>query len=477
MSISSKAQSKTQELIEKDQKFLWHPFTQMQEWCAEDPLVIERGEGVYLFDTEGRRYIDGVSSLWCNVHGHQRKEIDDAVRDQLEKIAHSTFLGLTHEPGILLAEKLIQIAPKGLARVFYSDSGSEAMEIALKIAFQYWQQKSEKKRKKFVKLGEAYHGDTVGSVSVGGIDLFHEVYGPMLFETFKVPTPFCYFCHQKLHANQCVEKTLEALENILKTHGSEICAVVMEPLVQGAAGMLVQPPGYISRVRALTLRYNTLLILDEVATGFGRTGKMFASEHENVTPDIMAVAKGLTGGYLPLAATLTTEEIYGAFLGKFEEFKQFFHGHTFTGNQLASRAALASLEIFEKENFFPRVILAKAGIQLDPRLRGGDSEGTLQPKIRLLERELEKFYEIPTVGDIRQCGMMVGIELVKDRKTRTPFPVEERISKKVILKARELGAILRPLGDTIILMPPLAISMETLGELISITHRAIKAYA
>ncbi len=444
--------SNTQELIEKDQKFLWHPFTQMKEWCDEDPLVIERGEGVYLFDTEDRRYIDGVSSLWCNVHGHQKKEIDDAVRDQLEKIAHSTFLGLTHEPGILLAEKLIQVAPKNLARVFYSDSGSEAMEISLKIAFQYCQQKGQKKRKKFVKLGEAYHGDTVGSVSVGGIDLFHEVYGPLLFDTFKIPSPYCYFCRRGIHENRCAEETLEALEDILKTHGSEVCAVVMEPLIQGAAGMLVQPAGCISRVRELTLRYNVLLIFDEVATGFGRTGKMFAAEHENVTPDIMAVAKGLTGGYLPLAATLTTEEIYSAFLGRFEEFKQFFHGHTFTGNPLASRAALASLAIFEKENLIE----------------------SLQPKIRFLERELERFYDLPAVGDIRQCGMMVGIELVKDRKTRTLFPVEERIGKKVILKARELGAVLRPLGDTIILMPPLAISIETLGELISITYRAIQ---
>ena len=443
--------SNTQELIEKDQKFLWHPFTQMKEWCDEDPLVIERGEGVYLFDTEDRRYIDGVSSLWCNVHGHQKKEIDDAVREQLEKIAHSTFLGLTHEPGILLAEKLIQVAPKNLARVFYSDSGSEAMEISLKIAFQYCQQKGQKKRKKFVKLGEAYHGDTVGSVSVGGIELFHRVYQPLLFETYAVPTPYRY----RWNSKKVKEESLAAMEEVFRKHHEEIAAFIMEPLMQGAAGMIDQPPGYISRVRELTKKYNVLLVLDEVATGFGRTGTMFACQREGVTPDILAVAKGLTGGYLPLAATLATGKIFDAFLGKYEDFKTFFHGHTYTANPLACRAALANLKLFRTK----RVI------------------ETLAPKIARMKKRLESFYKIPIVGDIRQAGMMAGIELVKDRGTKEIFPGKEKIGAHVILKARQKGVILRPLGPVIVLMPPLAISLKELDFLLDVTYESIKEIA
>ena len=332
-----------QSLQDKDKKYVWHPFTQMKDWAAEEIVIIKKGRGAWLEDTKGKKYLDGVSSLWCNVHGHQVPEIDRAIQMQLKEVAHSTFLGLSNEPAILLAEALIKIAPAGLSRVFYSDSGSEAMEIALKMAFQYWQQMGERRKTKFARLSEAYHGDTLGSVSVGGIELFHQVYQPLLFETFAVPTPYRYRL-----GDDAAEKSLQQMEKLFRERHSEIAAFVMEPLMQGAAGMIDQPRGYISRVRELTKKYNILLVLDEVATGFGRTGSMFACDQEKVAPDILAVAKGLTGGYMPLAATLTTEKIFKAFLGEYEDFRTFFHGHTYTANPLACRAALANLELFRK---------------------------------------------------------------------------------------------------------------------------------
>ncbi|MFA7255473.1 MAG: adenosylmethionine--8-amino-7-oxononanoate transaminase [Candidatus Omnitrophota bacterium] len=442
----------TNELIRKDRKHLWHPFTQMQDWQVDDFPVIEKGKGCYLIDTQGRRYLDGVSSLWCNVHGHRVKELDRAIEKQLKKISHTTFLGLTHPTAIELAEKLIAIAPKGLSRVFYSDSGSEAVEIALKIAFQYWAQKGRPEKKKFARLVNAYHGDTLGAVSVGGIDLFHEIYKPLLFETFAIPSPYCYRWETTRDPEKVKNEALSAMEKVLREHHHEIAALVMEPLMQGAAGMIDQPAGYISRARELTRKYNTLLIFDEVATGFGRTGKMFAADHENVTPDILTVAKGLTGGYLPLAATLTTEEVYSAFLGRHEEFKAFFHGHTYTANPLACAVAIANLELFEKQKTLEK----------------------LQPKIQLIKKRLEDFYSLKCVGDIRQCGVMVGIELVRDKATQEPFESREKIGVRVIELARRKGAILRPLGPVIVLMPPLGMTEKELNKLLDITYESIK---
>lgn len=437
---------------EKDKRYLWHPFTQMKDWQNEDLVVIEKGEGVWLYDLEGRRYLDGVSSLWCNVHGHQVPEIDDAIRDQLSKISHSTFLGLTHTPAIELAERLVALSPKGLTRVFYSDSGSEAVEIALKTAFQYWRHRGKPKKTKFVRLTNAYHGDTIGAVSVGGIDLFHDLYRPLLFETFAAPAPYCYRWPKTGDPEKVKEQALQEMEKVFEGHHDEIAALVMEPLMQGAAGMIDQPEGYISRARKLTRRYNILLIFDEVATGFGRTGTMFASEHENVRPDLMAVAKGITGGYLPLAATLATEEIYRAFLGEYHEFKTFFHGHTYTANPLACRAAMASLELFEKHRLLEN----------------------LAPKIEFLKKRLQDFYQISIVGDIRLAGFMAGIELVKDRQTKEPFGWEEKIGSRVIEHARKKGAILRPLGPVIVLMPPLAMNETELDQLLDIAYDSIK---
>ncbi len=431
-----------------DREHLWHPFTQMKGFRKEELLIISRGEGNYLYDLQGRRYLDGVSSLWANLHGHRRPELDQALLSQLEQVAHSTLLGLAHPPAILLARRLAEIAPPGLTKVFFSDNGSTAVEVALKLAFQYWRNLGQKGRQRFLKLSNAYHGDTLGSVSVGGIALFHETYRPLLFETLEAPAPYCYRCPNR---EDCQLQCLTILEDLVATHHQELVAVILEPVMQGAAGMIPQPPGYLSKVREVTRRYGVLLIADEVATGFGRTGKMFACQQEEVSPDLMCLAKGITGGYLPLAATLATEEIYRAFLGEFEEFKTFFHGHTYTGNPLGAAVGLASLEVFQKD---------------------GVLEG-LPAKIDLLSKRLGEMEGHPHVGDIRQRGLMVGIELVQDKNTRGPFPVARRTGHLVILAARKLGAILRPLGDVIVLMPPLSLSPEELETLTQITYESI----
>ncbi|MCB9799821.1 MAG: adenosylmethionine--8-amino-7-oxononanoate transaminase [Candidatus Omnitrophica bacterium] len=443
----------TQTLVQKDKKHLWHPFTQMKDWCEEDPLIIESAEGVYLQDTNGRRYIDGVSSLWCNVHGHRVPELDAAITGQLAKVAHTTFLGLSNPAAIELAEKLIQISPPGMERVFYSDSGSEAVEIALKMAFQYWKQSGRPEKNKFVKLSQAYHGDTLGAVSVGGIELFHDLYASLLFETIEAPAPFVYRWPLSCDDPERVcREALEALENIFKQHHTQIAAFVMEPLMQGAAGMIRHPEGYLSGVRKLTKKYGILLILDEVATGFGRTGKMFASQHESVSPDLMTIAKGLTGGYLPLAATLASAEIYEAFLGEYEDCKTFFHGHTYTANPLACSVALANLALFEKRGFWEHI----------------------QKRSAQLARGLEAFKELEHAGDIRYRGMMAGIELVCDKKEKGAYAMRDKIGIRVIERARQKGAVLRPLGSVIVLMPPLAIGEAELDELLKITYQSIQ---
>ena len=437
-----------------DKKYIWHPFTQMLEWEKDHQVIIESGTGSILSDVRGKKYIDGVSSLWVTVHGHRKKEINEAVSAQLRKIAHSTLLGLSNVPAILLAEKLVKIAPRGLSKVFYSDSGSTAVEIALKIAYQYWQQKGAKHKAKtgFISLKEAYHGDTIGSVSVGGIDLFHSTYKPLLFHTWKIESPYCYRCSFGKTYPRCGIVCADHAEEVIRAHSHETAALVIEPLVQGAAGMLLQPLGYLRKIRELCTKYNILMIADEVATGFGRTGTMFACGHEKVLPDIIAMAKGITGGYLPLAATLTTEDIYQGFLGEYRELKTFFHGHTYTGNPLACAAAIANIDLFKKERTLQN----------------------LQPKITLLKKELKRFAELEHVGDIRQKGFMVGIELVKNKETKDPYPLEEKIGIRVILEARKHGLIIRPLGSVIVLMPPLSISMRELKRLIEIMYGAIK---
>jgi adenosylmethionine-8-amino-7-oxononanoate transaminase len=444
---------RTQKLKKLDKTHVWHPFTQMKEWEAGDQLIIERGLGNYLIDTDGNRYLDGVSSLWVNVHGHRKKEIDRAIKAQLDKIAHSTLLGLGNAPSIELAERLTQIAPKGLNRVFFSDNGSTAVEIALKMAFQYWEQKGVEGKRKFVAFTGAYHGDTFGSMSVGEIDIFVKKYRPLLFSAFRAPYPYCYRCPVGKDGTKCKTECLKVFEDILKKHGGEIAACVIEPMLQGAAGMIVSPPGFLKEVKRLTKKYGVLLIADEVATGFGRTGRMFACEVESVVPDFLCLAKGITGGYMPLAATLTTDKIYRAFLGRYEEYRSFFHGHTYTGNPLGSAAALANLDIFKNE----RVI-----------------EG-LGPKVELFKKLLERFDRLAHVGEVRQIGLVAGIELVKDRKTKEPFPAKSRVGYRACLAMRDFGVILRPLGDVVVIMPPLSIKESELKKIADAAYRGIRA--
>jgi adenosylmethionine-8-amino-7-oxononanoate transaminase len=437
-----------------DQTVLWHPFTQMRDYGRIPPLIIEEGRGSYVKDINGRWYLDGISSLWVNVHGHRKREIDEAIIQQVRKISHSTLLGISNVPAIELAEQLVKIAPRGLSKVFYSDNGSTAVEVALKMAFQFWKQSSKKdsKKKKFISLKNGYHGDTIGSVSVGGIDLFHGIYRPLLFPTLKVESPYCYRCPIHLTFPQCGIECLNLLEETMKRHHSETAGFVLEPIVQGAGGMIVFPKGYLKEAQFLCNKYHILMIADEVATGFGRTGRMFACEHEKVSPDLMAVSKGISAGYLPLAATLTTHEIHRAFLGEAQELKTFYHGHSYTGNPLACRAALASLELFKKERILER----------------------LPSKIQFLKRELKRLYRIPAVGEVRQKGLMVGIELVADRKRKTSFPWEAKISFKIILEARKRGVIIRPLGDVMVLMPPLSITENELKRLTQVVFDSIE---
>jgi len=420
----------TLQLAEIDKRVLWHPFTQQQGWAEEQPLIVERAVGCTLYDTDGNAYIDGISSLWCTVHGHAHPVIDAAVREQLGRVAHTTMLGLTHRPAIELAAQLVEIAPPGLRRVFFSDNGSTAAEVALKMAFQYWRHRGQPRRTGFVTLRNGYHGDTIGSVSVGGIELFHACFGPLLFDAWQAEPG------DRAH-----------MAELLSEHAGEVAAVVVEPLVQGAAGIVTHPDGYLRAVRELCDEHDVLLICDEVATGFGRTGTMFACEQEDVAPDLMCVAKGLTGGYLPLAATLATEQVYEAFLGEHAELKTFFHGHTYTGNPLACAAALATLEIFR-------------------------SEGTLaalQPKIALLGELLDEHVApLQAVREVRRRGFMVGIAL-------DGFPVEARMGHQVSLAARRRGAIVRPLGDVVVLMAPLSIGEAQLRRLVAITAESIAA--
>lgn len=442
------------QLIKNDQKFLWHPFTQMKDWLENEPLIIREAQGNYLIDTEGNRYLDGVSSLWVNVHGHRHPSIDQAIKRQIDQLSHSTFLGLSHEPAINLAKKLVEIAPKGLEKVFYSDNGSTAVEVAIKMAYQYWQNIGHPQKKDLVHLENSYHGDTLGSVSVGGIDLFHQVYKNFVFKT--------------------IEVDLKNFEEVLKEKHTTIAAFIVEPLIQGAAGMIVWPKGILKKMSELCREYEVILIADEVATGFGRTGKMFACEHENVSPDILCLAKALTGGYLPLAATLTTKKIFDGFLfdpstslpgppitnagagrAGYKSQKTFFHGHTYTANPLGCAAALANLEVFEQERTLEN----------------------LAPKIKYLAKRLKMFYNLPHVGEVRQLGFMVGIELVKNKRTQEPYPWEEKVGVRVGQKVRERGVILRPLGNVIVLMPPLSISMEELEKLLDVTYWAIQEVA
>ncbi|MER3410112.1 MAG: adenosylmethionine--8-amino-7-oxononanoate transaminase [Thermoleophilia bacterium] len=437
------------DLLEKNRRYLWNPFTQMKELLADEPLVIERAEGVRLYDVTGRAFLDGNSSLWVNVHGHNRRELNEAIVEQLGRVAHSTLLGLSNVPAIELAARLVDLAPASLGKVFFSDAGAAAVEVGLKLAFAYWRRVGRPERRRFLALGNAYHGDTIGAVSVGGIDLFHAEFGPLLFEVERVASPYPYRFPGS--AEECSRACLEELAEVLRRRGEEIACLVVEPLVQAAGGMIVMPPGYLGEVARLCREHDVLLLADEVATGFGRTGRMFACEHEGVQPDLMAVGKGLTGGYLPVSATLASDRIYEAFWGDLAERKAFFHGHSYAGNPLGCAVALANLDLFERERLVERVRA------LTPRL------GELLAPVAAL----------PYVGEVRQAGFMVGIELVRDRETKEPFDWRLGMGWRVCRRARELGMITRPLGDVVTFLPALATPERDLEEMVSILRRSI----
>jgi adenosylmethionine-8-amino-7-oxononanoate aminotransferase len=446
-----------EQLEQWDRDHVWHPFTPMQAYAAERPLIIVEARGCFLIDLDGREYLDGVSSLWCNVHGHRVPQLDEAIREQLDRVAHSTLLGLANVPSITLARRLVELAPPGLTRVFYSDDGATAVEVALKLAFQYWRQCPTPRPEKtlFLSLSQAYHGDTLGDVSVGDLERFHHLFAPLLFPALRAPAPYCYRCPLGLERRTCKIDCVEVLADMVRRHADTLAAVVIEPLVQGAAGMITAPDGFLRQVREVTRECGVLLIADEVAVGFGRTGSLFACAQEGVTPDFLCLAKGLTGGYLPLAATLTTEEIFAAFLGPPEAGRTFYHGHTYTGNPLGAVVALASLDLLESPTGLP----------------------ALPAKIDRLHRHLDRLRDLPIVGDIRQRGLMAGVEIVRDRTTREPFPAHLRTGARICRLCREQGVLLRPLGDTVVVMPPLAIDAELLDRLGDVLYNAIKVIA
>lgn len=439
--------------LEQDDKYyLWHPFTQQQDWEAEPQILITRAEGCYLIDSVGRRYLDGVSSLWANLHGHQHPLIDTAIKQQLTNVAHTTMLGLTHPGAIQLGKRLIEIAPGNLRRVFYSDTGAAAVEIAIKMAYQYWQQihPARPQKRLFLSINNAYHGDTVGAMSIGGIETYRHTYHSLFFPTVSVDMTVPCTCGNQPTCTSCALPCLDEVKRSILSHADELVAVILEPLFQGAGGIHVYPKGYTSAIQAIARCSHVLFIVDEVASGFGRTGKMFACEHENIEPDILCLGKGLSGGYLPLAATLATEEIYQAFLG---EGRTFYHGHTYTGNPLACAAALANLDIFEQEKTLEK----------------------LQPLIQQLQQGLEKLRALPLITDIRQCGFVAGIELALPEEKQKMFPHVRRLGTLAIKEARKRGVMLRPLGNTLVLMPPLAISTQELTFLLDVVQTSIRS--
>jgi adenosylmethionine---8-amino-7-oxononanoate aminotransferase len=437
---------------QRDQAVLWHPFTRMAGWLKGTPTVIERAEGHYLIDTEGRRYLDGISSLWVNLVGHQRPEIDEAIRAQLGKVAHTTLLGLSSVPAIELAERLVQVGYPNLGRVFFSDNGSTAVEIALKLSFQYWKIRGEPERRTFLALSDSYHGDTLGSVSLGGIDLFHRIFHPLLFHVKRAPSPYWYHWKTGDDPLGCRDACLNALAECLEHHHREIAAFVIEPLVQGAAGMIVQPDGYLREAVRLCRKYDVLVVFDEVAVGFGRTGTWFAGYQEGVSPDLLALAKGVTGGYLPLAATLTTEAVFSTFLDAPTDLSTFFHGHSYTGNPLACAAGIATLDLLSRDRIIEQVPARSARLA------------------RLLEDQISC---LPHVGQIRQKGLMVGIELVADRSTRRQYSPDDPIGARVCQRIRDFGVMLRPLGSVIVLLPPLTLLDAEMDSLVEVTARGI----
>ncbi|MDB6041116.1 MAG: adenosylmethionine-8-amino-7-oxononanoate aminotransferase apoenzyme [Verrucomicrobiales bacterium] len=466
MSVVTSTTTKGVDYAELDRRFVWHPFTQMKDWIAGEPIVISSGDGVILRDTQGKEYLDGNSSIWTNLHGHNHPEINEAIRAQLGKIAHSSALGLANEPASILGAKLVELAGDSdrLQKVFYSDDGSTAMEVAIKLAYEFARRIKSQRTPRFLSLEGAYHGDTVGAVSVGHVELFHKAYQGLLFATDKVMAPYCYRCPYNRAAPEradarsyrkcnweCVGKVEEKFATA-KSEGNPISAMVVEPLMQGAAGMIPQPEGWLRRVSEIVSENGAQLIADEVMTGFGRTGSIFACQKETVTPDFLCVAKGLTGGYLPMAATLTTQEVFNAFLGEYDEFKTFFHGHSYTGNQLGCAAALKSIEILERDE----EIKKREALE------------------RTLQSELDTLWDLPQVGDIRCVGLIAGIELVRNWNTREMFELRERAGIRLCEHMARNGVLTRPIGSVIVLMPPYCTTTTQVKTMVRTLRNAIE---
>ena len=431
--------------IKKDLKYIWHPYTQMKDCQNLPPILIDRAKGVKLYDDKGNFYYDTISSWWCNVHGHNHPRIKKAINRQLNSLEHVLFAGFTHRSAILLAERLISIAPKNITKVFFSDNGSTSVEAALKLSFQYWQNIGKTKKRKFLSLDHAYHGDTIGAMSVGGVDLFNKIFSPLFFPSYKAPSPYCYRCPMKKIRASCNIECIEPLEAILKEKNEQIAAVILEPLIMAAGGMIVYPKEYLKRVEMLTKKYNVHLILDEVATGFGRTGKMFACEYTGSRPDFMCLSKGITSGYLAMGATLTTDKIYKAFYTDYDKKKTFYHGHTYTANPVSCSAALASLRLFDEEQTLRRV-------------------NRLMP---YFHKRLSDFKDLSHVGDVRSIGMIGAVELVKDKRTKEHFSLKERVGAEVYHQGLKEGLILRPLGNIVYFFLPLCITEKELAIILS----------
>jgi len=438
--------------LKKDLKYIWHPYTQMKD-CERFPLLlVEKARGIKLYDGHGKYYYDTISSWWCNVHGHNHPSIKKAIKKQLDVLEHTLFAGITHKRAIQLAERLISIAPEGLTKVFFSDNGSTSVEVGLKMSFQYWQNIGKKKKTKFISLDLGYHGDTVGTMSVSGVDLFNEMFSPLFFSSFKAPSPYCYRCPVKKQRSSCKIDCLAHLEKLLKNNSDQIAGIIIEPLLMGAGGMIVYPKEYLLGAARLAKKFNVHLIADEVATGFGRTGQMFACDLAGVSPDLMCLSKGITAGYLPMAATLTTDEIYRAFYAPYQKKKTFFHGHTYTANPLSCAAAIASLDVFKQENTLAQV----------------------EDIMPYFHHRMETFRNLKYVGDVRYIGLIGVVELVKNKSTKQGFSFDERIGLKVYREGLKHNLILRPLGNVIYLFLPLCIKKRELDDIINKMHEVLR---
>lgn len=442
-------------LQSKDLKYIWHPCSQMKDYEEFPPIIIDRGQGVFLYDAQGKRYLDAVSSWWVNLFGHSNKRINKAIQRQVEKLEHAIFVNFSHEPAIELAERIVNITPKGLNKVFFADNGSSAIEVAIKLSFQYFQQTGKTKKTKFIAVTNAYHGETLGALSVGDIDLYSSIYKPLLLNTYKVEGPDCFRCRYKLDRKTCNAQCFEHMERAIKENHEEIAGAIIEPMVQGAAGMKIYSPIYLKKLRKICNKYDIHFIADEIAVGFGRTGKMYACEHSGISPDIMCVSKGLTAGYLPLSLTLMTDKIYDAFYDEYTTLKAFLHSHSYTGNPIGCAVACETLNIFEDEK-----ILEKNRIKSDI----------------IREKVQEKLMDIPYVGEFRQLGMIGAVELVKNRETKEGFDWKERVGYKVYKNALKHGVLLRPLGNVVYFMPPYVINEEEIDLMVDVARRSIKEY-